>query len=390
MIFCSLHTHNLIILAIFPLFAKHSETSFSYFQEKFIYSRDSPCYNTHYSGYTEDTFLATLDDIARELGISKSTASKALSGAKDVSKAMRQTVLEKAVELGYSRIARSSELPRLAVFVTNMEYTKPEDFGYDLVVGFRKVAEPDGFQVDVIPLTHEIQLSLHYDTYMIKKNYCGSLFLGLSMQDPWMKDFETCKTPAILYDNHISGNPRVTHVGVDNAEGMEMAVRFLKDLGHTRIGYLSSALQAYVYRQRHSAFFQAMRDHGLPADETLSGSADFINECLSLHLPRILEAGCTAIVCSHDLLAHSVMIHCLELGLRVPDDISILGFDDIPLCRYTLPPLSTIRQDRTNIGKSAFFALLNQLNHVYVNSLLLHTELIQRGSCAAVSSRSIS
>lgn len=328
--------------------------------------------------------MATLDDIAQELGISKSTASKALSGAKDVSKAMRQTVLEKAVKLGYSRVARCSEMPKIAIFITNMEYKNPKDFGYDLVVGFRKVAEPDGFQVDIIPLNLQMQCDLHYDTYMIKNNYCGSLFLGLSMQDPWMQDFETCKTPTVLYDNHISGNPKVTHVGVDNVEGMEMAVRFLKDLGHTKIGYLSSALQAYVYRQRHFAFFQAMQANGLHMDESLSGNADFINECLSLHLPRILDAGCTAIVCSHDLLAHSVMIHCLELGLRVPEDISILGFDDIPLCKYTIPPLSTIRQDRTNIGKSAFFALLNQLNNVYVNSLLLYPELIQRASCAEV------
>ena len=79
--------------------------------------------------------MATLDDIARELGISKSTASKALSGAKDVSKAMRQAVLEKAVEMGYSRSARSSQMPKIAIFVTNMEYVRPDDFGYDLIVG---------------------------------------------------------------------------------------------------------------------------------------------------------------------------------------------------------------------------------------------------------------
>ena len=328
--------------------------------------------------------MATLDDIARALGISKSTVSKALSGAKDVSKSMRHTVLEKAVEMGYSRAARSTEQPRLAVFVMNMEYTKPEDFGYELVMGFRQAAEPSGYQVDTIALTQQMQLDTHYDTYMVQNNYCGALLLGLSLLDPWMKDFETCKTPAILYDNHISTNPRITHVGVDNAEGMGLVVQYLKNLGHTRIGYLSSALQAYVYRQRHTAFFRAMEDNGLYMDEARSGNADFINECLSLHLPRILEAGCTAIVCSHDLLAHSVMVHCAELGLRVPEDISILGFDDIPMCRYTLPPLTTIRQDRINIGKSAFYAMLNQLNNVHPSSLLLHPELIERASCAPV------
>ena len=112
--------------------------------------------------------MATLDDIAKELGVSKSTVSKALSGAKDVSKAMRQTVLEKAVELGYSRAIRGAELPKIAVFITNMEYAKPEDFGYDLVVGFRKVAEPAGYHVDIIPLDQQLQRDIPYDTYMMR------------------------------------------------------------------------------------------------------------------------------------------------------------------------------------------------------------------------------
>jgi LacI family transcriptional regulator len=278
-------------------------------------------------------------------------------------------------------------MPRLAVFVINMEYTKPEDFGYDLVMGFRQAAEPSGYQVEMIPLTLQLQQDIHYDTYMVQNNYSGALMLGLSLLDPWMKDFETCKTPTILYDNHISTNPRVTHVGVDNAEGMELAVQYLKSLGHTKIGYLSSALEAYVYNQRYQAFFQALKNNGLEADENLAGCSYFINNCLSQYLPGILEAGCTAIVCSHDLLAHSAMIHCAQMGYRIPEDISIMGFDVIPMCRYTLPPLTTVRQDRINIGKSGFYAMLNQLNNVHVTSLLLHPELIERDSCATVTEK---
>lgn len=324
-----------------------------------------------------------MDDIARELGVSKSTVSKALSGAKDVSKAMRQAVLEKAVEMGYSRGARSADAPKIAVFIMNMDYQKPEDFGYDLVVGFRKAAEPAGFQVEIIPLDQKMQQEERYDTYMIRENYCGSFFLGLSLLDPWIAEFETSKTPAVLYDNYIGANPRVTHVGVNNSEGMQAAVKYLKSLGHSKIGYLSSALESFVYQQRYQAFFQAMRSNGLDASDDMAGSEFFVSDCLSKHLPRLLEGGCTAIMCSHDILAHSVMVHCGERGLRVPEDISILGFDDIPPCRYTTPPLSTIRQNRGNLGKSAFFALLNQINDVHVSSLLLHPEIIERGSCAA-------
>ena len=326
--------------------------------------------------------MATLDDIARELGVSKSTVSKALNGAEDVSKAMRQSVLEKAVELGYSRAMRSTSAPRIAVFIMNMEYDKPDDFGHDLVVGFRKAAEPAGFRVEVIPLTEKLQKKLRYDEFMVSGNYCGGLFLGLSLLDPWIKDFETCKTPAVLYDNHVSGNPNVTHVGIDNVESMKLAVDYLQSLGHEKIGYLSSALQAYVYRQRYNAFFEAMEATGQEANLALTGNAYHVSECLSQHLPRLLELGCTAVICSHDLLAHGLMTHCQELGLRVPEDISILGFDDLPLCSYTNPPLSTIRQNRAALGKSAFYALQSQLNHVPISTLLLHGELIQRGTCA--------
>ena len=326
--------------------------------------------------------MPTMEDIAKALGLSKGTVSKALSGAHDISEATRQTILEKAVEMGYSRALRKANAPRIALFITNIEYTRPDDFGYDLVRGFRKAAEPAGFVVDIIPLTIPMQLETPYDDYMATKNYCGGLFLGLSLlQDPWMKDFETCTTPTVLYDNHVSSNPKVTYIGTNNQEGMDLAVAYLKSLGHTKIGYLSNELYAYIYQRRYYAFFQAMMECDLPTTPDMGGSAHHVSESHTQHLPRLLDQGCTAIVCSHDILAHSVMVHCRELGLRVPEDISILGFDDIPLCRYTLPPLTTIRQDRENLGRSALYALTSQMNNVYVSSLLLHAELIERASC---------
>ena len=325
--------------------------------------------------------MATLDDIARALGISKSTVSKALNDAKDVSKRMKQAVLEKAVELGYSRSTRTSDAPRVAVFITNMEYSNPEDFGYEIVMGFRQAAEPAGYQVEIVSLDVELQSRIRYDEYMIMGNYCGALFLGLSLMDPWLKEFSTSRTPAILYDNQVSGNPNVTSIGVDNIEGINLACQYLRSLGHEKIGYLGSSLIAHVYRQRYDAFTRVMTAQNLRADEGVTGCALQINTVLNEHLPRLLDNGCTAIICSHDILANSVMLHCRDLGLRIPEDISIMGYDDIPLCRYTTPPLTTIRQNRPALGKGAFYALTSQLNNVAVSTHLLHPELILRSSC---------
>ena len=302
--------------------------------------------------------MATLEDIARQLGVAKSTVSKALNGADDVSEAMRRSVLEKAVELGYSRALRGTA-PRIAVFITNMEYSDPADFGYDIVIGFRKLAEPAGFHVEIIPLDIPTQKNMHYDEYMILGNYRGGLFLGLSLLDPWLKDFETCRTPTVLYDNKVEGNPHVTYVGIDNFEGMEQAVEYLTSLGHKKIGYFTGGLESYITQKRCKAFFRALEKNGLPSDKELMGNNYHVTECMDEHLARLLELGCTAFVCSHDLMAKTTIERCVEKGLRVPEDISVMGHDDGPLCTTTTPTLTSVRQNRTELGKSA------SLNHYH-------------------------
>lgn len=333
--------------------------------------------------------MATMDDIAKHLGVSKGTVSKALSGALDVSETMRKSVVETAVELGYSRISRPGAGRRVCIFVENMEYEKQSDFGWDLITGFRKLAEPAGYQVDVVPLSEEFQKTARYDEYMLQCGYQGALLLGLSLLDPWMQEFRTCSSPTVLYDNRVKPNPAVTQVGVDNEEAMDLAVSRLTELGHHKIGYLSSALGSYVYQARYTAFFHALRQNHLDAHHYMGGYAYRITECLERHLPHLLERGCTAIICSHDLLAHSLLIHCKESGIRVPEDLSVVGFDDLPLCQYTQPSLTTIRQDRTQLGKSAFYALSSQIERTPISTLLLHAELIERGSIGLAPSAEI-
>ena len=323
--------------------------------------------------------MATMADIAKKVGVSKGTVSKALNGAPDVSETLRKTILETAVELGYTR-ARRGAVRTLAVFIENMGCAQPEDFGTDIVTGFRQMAEPAGYEVRVIELNEALQKAAPFDEYMLQEGCLGALLLGLSLEDPWLKGFYTSHTPAVLYDNLVQPNPTVATLGMDNNEAIGQAVAALRTMGHCKVGYLSSALGSHIYRVRYQSFFNALRENGLPDDPDLAGTSFFSSETLDAHLPRLLEQGVTAILCSSDLLAHTVMIRCQELGLRVPQDISIVGFDDLPFCAHTSPPLSTIRQDRLQLGKSGFYALQSLLGGVPISSLLLHASLVLRGS----------
>lgn len=324
--------------------------------------------------------MATMDDIARRLGISKGTVSKALSGAEDVSESMRRAVLETAVELGYNRLPRPCQPVRLGLFIKNMAYEHPDDFGYDLVLGFRKLAEPDGCLVSIIPLSRQLQEQNHYDEYMLRHNYQGGFFAGVNLSDPWMEEFKTCRTPTVLLDNSPQYNPVVSQVGIDNDEAMESAIHQLKALGHRKIGYLGGSIGAFVYQERYHSFFRALGLHGLEENRSLAGHAHCVEDCLRLHLPRLLELGCTALICSHDLLACQVLEHCRKQGIPVPQALSILGIDDLPICQTTQPPLASIRQDRAELGKSAYYALTSQIRKIHISCLKLHPEIILRSS----------
>ncbi len=327
--------------------------------------------------------MTTIQDIADKLGISKGTVSKALNDAPDISETLQKQILETAVELGYTRLRRyKNSARRLCILVEeeNIQYTEPHHFGHDIVMGFRQMAEPAGFEVEIVPVSEDSQRSISYEVFMLQNDYAASFVLGFSLNDPWMTDFETSRTPAVLYDNQIRGNPSTAYIEIDNDEGMDLAVAHLKDLGHKKIGYLSSALESHIMQVRYNAFFQAMKQHGLDTDPSLAGCSFFMYECMEKHLPRLLDMGVTALICGQDTIANAALVQCQQLGYKLPRDLSIIGFDDLPISPYTSPPLTTIRQDRINIGKCGYYAATSLLNGVSIGTILLHAQLIVRNS----------
>ncbi|MBQ0028628.1 MAG: LacI family DNA-binding transcriptional regulator [Lachnospiraceae bacterium] len=328
--------------------------------------------------------MATIKDIASKLGISVSAVSKGLNGASDISEELRQMVLDTAVEMGYStKRSRKEEHRKLAIFIENMEYENKGDFGFDIILGFKQSAFKHKWDVEVIPVTPAFQLSEKYDTYMLKHGFSGSFVLGFTLHDEWMKQFEHTTTPTVLFDNFISKNPNVSYIGTDNYEGIDLAIEHLANLGHKRIAFLNGSSHSMVSEQRLDAFRLSMVHHGLIVDDKLTAYGYYMAGSAQDHVPAFLDLGATAIMCGNDLIATGVLNECRLRKYDIPKDISVIGFDDIPIASKC--NLTTINQDRHELGKCAYVALSAMTHHIAISKTLMRPRLVIRNTTGKLS-----
>ncbi|MCQ2519962.1 MAG: LacI family transcriptional regulator [Lachnospiraceae bacterium] len=329
--------------------------------------------------------MATIKDIANKLGIAVSTVSKGLNGAPDISEDLRQLVLDTAVEMGYkTKRMRKENHKKLAILIENMDYENINDFGYDLILGFRQMAYRDNWQVDVIHVTDSMQEKEKYNTYMLKHGYTGAFCMGFALQDTWMKQISKTGIPTALLDNYVTLNQHVGYVGTDSYEGIGLAVKKLVKMGHKKIAFLNGSRNSWVSDQRQESYETALKDNKLTLDPALTAFGHYVADSAKYHVPGMLEAGATAILCGNDLIASGVYEVCKDKGLRIPEDISVVGFDDIPLASEIEPGLTTIRQDRLELGKCAYFTLNSLVHHVSISKTMLRPQFIERDSIGKV------
>lgn len=182
--------------------------------------------------------MTTIQDIADKMKISKSTVSKALNDAPDISETLRKQVLETAVALGYTKLRRYRKPVKKICIITekeNIQYEEPHHFAYDILLGFRQMAEPAGFDIEIVPVDVQMQRNQHYDVFMLEHDYVGAFAIGFSLNDPWIQDFKTSHTPAVLFDNYIIGNPSTAYVWLIMMREWNLLFLILLDLVIVRL-----------------------------------------------------------------------------------------------------------------------------------------------------------
>jgi DNA-binding LacI/PurR family transcriptional regulator len=312
-------------------------------------------------------------DVARRAGVSQSTVSLVFSGKASgrISARTEAAVREAADELGYRPNAAARALKTGAARTVGLvvpDITNP--FFGGLLRGAQNAARATGYAVTLIDTNNDRDWAAVSTETLRAGPADGLLLFELDAPPP-----SPGSEPIVVIETESRGHPSVR---LDVVRGTEDAVRHLLELGHRRIGHLTAAHELPTFRLRRSTVDR------LAGGEVPRAAADIqLEEAKAATLALLREHGeLTALFCDDDVLGAGAYLALRELGLRVPDDISVVGFDGLDIGRVLDPPLTTVVADAAELGRIAFELLLAQLDGKRPRSRVLRVELEVRGSTA--------
>jgi len=299
----------------------------------------------------------SIKDIAEAAGVSHSTVSRALSDSPLVKAETKARIQYLAQEMGYSPDAIARSLVTQRTYTVGVVVTTIADpFVAEVVQGIEDMAQENGYSVILASSASEPEREVaavemlrakRVDSVIVTSSRVGALYL---------EHLERIGVPVVLVNNHNEQSGRYTFsVSVDNRHGGHMATSHLIERGHCRIGYVSGPADHSDDAERLAGYCQALDEAGIPFDPALivpgNGRLDGGERALRT-LVRLAELP-TAIFCYNDMTAIGLMSAARQAGLSVPEDLAVVGFDDIPLAAYIYPSLTTVAQPQRDMGRQA-------------------------------------
>ena len=336
----------------------------------------------------------TQRQIAEEAGVSRTTVSLVLNDVPGVrvSPETRQRILEVARRLNYYPDAAARTLVSGRTHTIGFVLCQSPDrifadaFLPEVLRGVGDAVQENGFRV-LIHSVEDVAAPEAYISLVREKHTDGIILSGPRSDDQQLPRLKAESFPAVLL-GQLPGSD-IPFVDVDNVGAARQAVNHLLGRGHRRIGMITNAPLAYTAaRDRLLGYRQALEEAGLAFDERLVRYGDFREESGRVAMCELLGLAerPTAVFVASDLVAFGALVATKERGLTIPDEIALVGFDDVQLAHYVDPPLTTVRLPAYELGYEAA-ALLTELvsgGPVEEREVLLQTELVVRQSCGAV------
>ena len=327
--------------------------------------------------------------VAAMAKVSIATVSRTINGSPLVSDRLTKRVWQAIEQLNYfpNTHARSLVSGRSRIFGIIVEnITNP--FFPELIQNFEEIAVAHGYEILVSSSNSDPAVLTTCVRRMIERKVEGVAMLTFGEEEPVLDQLAFHEIPLVLAEFRLE-DPKTSTILLDYATGIRAAVDHLVELGHSKIAFLAGPHKIHSAMTRENDFRTAMEAAGLPVqkkwviecDHTLKGGVAGFDRL------QALAAGPTAILCSNDMTAIGVLRAAYLKGLRVPQDLSVIGLDDIDFAEFTLPPLTTIRLSRGDLARAAFEALRQQAEEAGTSRIqrefLVSTSLVLRGSTAA-------
>jgi LacI family transcriptional regulator len=331
----------------------------------------------------------TIKDIARVAGVAPSTVSKALNGSLEVSEGTRANVSAVATRLGYrpNSIARSLKVRRthtLGVITNDQEGA----FTTAMVHGVADVASGHSFGVFLCNSYGGIAKERQHIELLLDKQVDGIILTGFKVEERGAPAASTGTVPLVYLYSYTSATNSPC-VLPDDEGGARLATEHLIGLGRQRIAFINGPPSYEATHLRLAGYEEALEDHGFAVDRRLVETATDWNQDSGFRLAQRLMMQADppdAIVCASDDLAAGAILGLSELGLKVPRDVAIVGFDDRPFAAHLPIPLTTVALPLAEMGKEAAHKLFAALSGEPTENELIRIpcKLIVRASCGAV------
>jgi LacI family transcriptional regulator len=326
----------------------------------------------------------TIMTIAREAGVSVPTVSRVLNGRADVSPGTRERVERLLRQHGYRR--RGARQPGRAGLVDLVFHKLDSPWAVELIRAVEEVTHAAGVGTVVSAVHRQTAPTRQWLQNLRARASDGVIFVTSDLTTDVYLELQGQGVPVVVVDPAGGAAPDVPTIGATNWAGGRAATDHLVSLGHRRIGFVAGPERLLCSRARLDGYRAALEAAGIGVDERLMRPGDFLPESGFAAAGALLDLPDrpTAIFASSDTMALGAYEAARQRGLRVPDDLSVVGFDDLPAARWSSPPLSTVRQPLAEMGALAARTALRLAQGETVENprVELATDLVVRDSTA--------
>jgi len=336
----------------------------------------------------------SIQDIARAAGVSHTTVSRALRDSPLISVEVRARIQRLAGQMGYTPNALARSLKRQRTNTVGLIVTSIADPFYGRVArGVDDGARQGSVDVFLGVSYNSAEEEMAVIESFQRRRVDGIITVSSRLCPEHLDRLERLGTPVVVVNRQAEGHlPTLASVQVDSYGGARLAVEHLLALGHTAIAYLGATNRPASNAQRMAGYCDALNAAGLEVQEgwiqqALPESRSYSDDVADSQklMFNALRAGVTAAFCYNDMFAVGALLVCRQLEIAVPDQFSIVGFDDVELAQYVTPPLTTVHQPKLRLGQLAVEMLLKLMQNEPVENLIVPVHLVVRSSSGPLS-----